>query len=362
MAKNSENTAEKLEKNIILIDWFSFTTIIDSVSGVLSILGLDSPEIKWLELSGFYGYTKRIYFAGISICSDPIVSDKAECRIDSSSVLVEMSGSGCRAFETYSSHKDWFLLFSLILGDPDSYHLTRFDVAYDDWEGLLDIQLMKKECDHENIISCFRKCPIEYDAFNKNDLTIYFGSKKSDVLFRCYNKAAERGRSDVDHWIRFEMQLRRDYAMKFLSEYHNSGDLGGTFKSVLSHYMRFVVPSKSDTNKGRWKTRRWWSQFISDSGDISLFTQKTVDYNLYHLKRYVFDMAGNAIDTYIKIFGVDDFQFSLKKRKSKLSKKYLKLLNDYSVEIDCQAVNDVLENASSIQEALAELEGGECVV
>ena len=45
--------------------------------------------------------------------------------------------------------------------------------------------------------------------------TVYFGSAKSEVRFRIYDKAQERGGLGY-HWVRFEMQLRRERAFNFL--------------------------------------------------------------------------------------------------------------------------------------------------
>lgn len=360
MSENLALTQEKVlqtsKENIILIDWFSMSIKVplgtdrkSVVNYVIDLLGLNIPSVSWLELSGFYRYLRRIYFSGISICWD--VAPSRDGQASDQTVLLEMSGSGCRSFETFSTHKDWFQLFSLILADPHNeiYHLTRLDIAYDDWIGLLDIQKMRKYCDKRYLVSKFSKCPINYDSFSPglSDTTIYFGSMKSDVLFRCYNKAYERGRSDVDHWVRFELQLRDDYAFNFLQSYHMNNDIGKTFFGVLNNYMRFVNPSKTDSNKCRWAVAPFWKRFVQSLERISIFSQKDLDYNLFKLERFVFQQAGNAIDTYIKIRGIEDFQLMLSKRSSKLTSKYLRLIKS------CEAAEHLIEHSNSIEETLS---------
>lgn len=351
MAENQANTQKKAQENLILIDWFSMTSKCDSVDDFKRLLGLDDPSIKWLELPGINFYSNRIFFAGISICWGMHKNALAETSCQDT-VFVNMSGSGCRAFETYSSHKDWGLLFSLILADPQKldYHLTRLDVAYDDWEGLLDVWKLKSESEKSNIVTPFRTRPVNYDTANIADICQYYGSKTSDVMFRCYNKKEERGRTDIDHWVRFEMQLRDDAAFSFLSQLHSSGHIGKTFFGVLNHYIRYVIPDKSDSNKSRWATRKWWLKFCNTFDNISLWSPKDMDYNFYKLHRFVIDNCGNAIETYIRIRGIEDFQFNLGKRHSKMSKKYLNLINQ------CEAAEKIIEDSTSIEEALARID------
>lgn len=323
MSETHVNTQE----NIILIDWFSFTSKIDSTDSILRLLGLDYPLIKFQDLGGMHGYKDRLYFEGISIH----FNGSEKMNLDGS-VWVEMSGQGCRAFEQYSSHKDWIFILTQIFNAPDDYHITRCDIAYDDWSGVLDIDQLRRESSKHNLVTKFRDYGVDRSYVN-NDCTLYFGSKKSDVLFRCYNKAAEREREDeIEHWIRFEIQLRDEYAEKFLEEFYYSGCLGQTFAGVVKHYLRFVKPSRSDSNKARWSTRKWWERFVSDVESISLYTKKETDYNEYKLHEFVVNNAGNAVDTFITIFGEDKLLDDLKHRRTSLSAKYKQLIDKHKLQ------------------------------
>ena len=57
--------SEKRGKNIILYDWFSMTSKIDSVDSLIASLDFKTP-VKWEESYGFYGYKNRVFFDGIS--------------------------------------------------------------------------------------------------------------------------------------------------------------------------------------------------------------------------------------------------------------------------------------------------------
>lgn len=300
--------------NIILFDWFSITSKCDSADSIKLLLGMG--DVPWQLTTGMHGYRSRYYFESISIHFDG----------NNNTVWLEMSGQGCRAFETYSDHSDWFKLFDLVLHDPDNYHITRLDVAYDDWTGVLNIKTLNRYSRERCLVSKFRDYGVD-QSYVKDDICLYYGSKKSDVLFRCYNKAAERNREDVKHWVRFEMQLRDERALAFLQNFEMlDRNIGMCFMGVLNNYLRFVKPS-ADTNKARWDTAPFWLRFVSCVERISLFTKKDVEYNYSQLKNYVLNQAGNAVDCLISIDGIDKFYEDLKHREANPNPKYSSLLD-----------------------------------
>lgn len=320
------------QQNLILFDWFSVTSRIDTAESIIKLLSLEG--IHWQKTVGMHGYIERYYYDGISIHFNNPLSDF--------SVWLEMSGQGCRAFETFG-HGKWNFLFELLLSQPEDYHLTRLDVAYDDWEGLLDIDLLEKEIEKHNVRMQFRNAGVD-KSFYKLDKTLYYGSKKSDCMFRCYNKAAERNREEVEHWIRFELQLRNNNALGFVSAYMDTKNIGATFAGVVRHYLNYVQPDKNDTNKSRWKTRKWWLKFLDNASEISIWSKKDIEYNLYRLSRYVFNNCGNAIDCAISVFGIEDFLKKLENREVQPNPKYQKILDDVEyLEAASQNSNDILE-------------------
>ena len=131
---------ENLEKskidtqNKFLIDWFSFTSKIHNIESIIRFLGLE--ELKFEEIYGCQGYKNRHYFDGINIHYN---SERNE------GVWVEMSGQGCRNFETYSkiTFDDLFIL--ILCGDSGDYHVTRLDVAYDDFNRLIPLKKLSKQ-------------------------------------------------------------------------------------------------------------------------------------------------------------------------------------------------------------------------
>lgn len=295
--------------NLILFDWCNFTTVKFSAEELMWELGLN--ECSWELNPGTKGYAYRFYFNGISIHHG---GDKHD------DVWVEMSGSGCRAFETYG-HGDWQRLFSFLRAN--GCNLTRLDVSYDEHEGLLDMRTIVRDTYNQEYVSRARSWSTE--CSNKG-FTAYVGSKQSDVLIRIYDKAAERHCDSGVHWIRVELQLRGSRAWAFLDL---PGALGDNFAGVLANYLRYVDPDPDDSNRWRWPVKDYWAQLLAGASAISIFTAPGVEYNLDRCEDYVYRQAGNAIDCLIQIYGVDRFMERLKERNVFMSDKYKHLIQAY---------------------------------
>ncbi len=319
-------------ENIILIDWMSFTSKIDSTSSLIETLGLTSPEIVWQEMYGFHGYKNRLYFCGISIHYNGFNDD----------IWLEMSGEGCRAFETFSE-TGWEPIFEMLIENEKEYHVTRIDIAYDDFEKKIDIQNLASETFKNNFITKFKDaeviCRVRAEA-----LTINYGSKSSEVFFRCYDKAKERKREDIAHWVRFEVQLRDSRAIEFLKKYSEGESIGKTFFGVVNNYVRYIVPNANDINRQRWKTAPFWSSWLEHAEKISLYTIKDLDYNILNVENFAYHQAGNAIDTLIKIKGLDKFLKELQERKPRQSLKYKEILDSNKAQAEDPIITFLREN------------------
>lgn len=311
-------------ENKILIDWFSFTSKVHSAESIIEFLGLS--ELKFIDIYGCQGYKMRKYFDGINIHYG---SERNE------GVWVEMSGQGCRNFETYSSIS-FYELFNDVLSSRDDYHVTRLDVAYDDFEGIIPLKKLSKQILKGNFVSKFRSnnCTVTQSA-GFSGITCDLGSCRSDVKFRVYDKAYERGYfDDIKNsgftWNRWEVQMRNDHAMSFMEAVQTSDfNVGEVFCGVLLNYFRPCDFSRTDSNKRRWKISKWFAKFINNAKKVKLFTKCETEYNLYKCEDYVYRQCGNAIDTLLKIKGSKAFIRELRERKCETSLKYKELLNKY---------------------------------
>ncbi|MBQ9673195.1 MAG: replication initiation factor domain-containing protein [Ruminococcus sp.] len=326
-----------MKENKILIDWFSFTTSMCSPANIIELLGMQGCPFQ--ESYGFYGWTKSLFFSNIRIMFGGDVHEGL--------VMLEMSGQGCRTFETLG-HGDFNNLFRFCLDNKDEVKITRIDVAFDDFTGLLDLDNIVEDTLKCNFISRFRaKAKVEITINPDGSLarSVTHGKRSSSVMVRIYDKAAERNRSDeVPHWVRCELQLRQERAQEFVRLLIEENEMiDNLYFAVLNHYLRYVTISDTDSNKWRADIAEHWLDFFNyvDTIKHSLYVQPGMDYNAAKLKQTYGEHFAGGIYTYIQLWGINALVEDVEKSKHKLNPKYRMLLAEEEqltgVDlIDCQ--------------------------
>ena len=306
--------------NYIIYDYLSFTTKIHSISSLIDFLGLSN--VKFEPLKGFYGYRDRLYFDGISIHYNGR-SDMGIC--------CEMSGHGCRAWEKYGT-ADYDGLFAEILdnysdlADKRQMNLTRLDVAYDDFVGVLDLPLLCSETQSHNFVSRFKDWQV---IFGNKGIAVNHGSTKSNVYIRCYDKRLEQHAEDkLKHWVRFELQIRKECAIGFIM---NSGDIRDKYFGVLNNYLRYIVPTNNISNSSMLDTAPYWLNFIESPDILIIFHKPADNYSFDKLYSFVNGQLSGAITTYIDCVGVEQFIADMRSARigKKLNPKYQSVLDNY---------------------------------
>lgn len=319
-------------QNKILFDYFSFTLKDSEPEELISLLGFEGVE--FLSTYGLHGYKCRYLYDGVSIHYN---SSRGDC-------WVEMTGQGCRVFESFGSG-DWFGLCYFILTN-DSANMTRIDIAYDDFNGLLDLSAIRHSVHSGDFVSKASSIQ-DYADYNHDGLaasSIMVGKRGSSISCRIYDKAAERNRSDeIDHWVRCELQIRHNHANNFLyylladnckSIYGFDVDvnnrLDALYFAVLNNFLRFIdSDSNNDSNRWRKPLAKHWAKFIESyhGNSISLYSAPGVEYNVLRLRHVVEDQYGGMIYTYIQLLGTDELERLVAPKKFKLNKKYQYLLD-----------------------------------
>lgn len=341
---------EDYKENVFLFDWLTITSTIHDAASIMELIGI-SPDMFTPADCGRYGYAVRTFCGGISILSGGFSDDMGVC--------LEMSGQGCRDFETLGNG-DFINLFRLVLDNPNQMKITRLDIAYDIHDGSLNFDSLKRDVFAMNWVSFWKKCLIENELDSRSPLSscsFRFGSRQSEMFLRFYDKAAERGIPDLD-WKRCELVLKRDRALEFvrvLSDklpdqfYYDkfSSVLSPIFWGVMNHYLRFVKPDPNDSNKSRWPMADWWASFIQSLQRVSLFVRPGIQYNLHQTQRYVFDQAGNSALTLIMCCGFDAFVDGIIHRKPVFSQKFRNLAAIYgcddNIDISVDKLNQLSE-------------------
>ncbi len=327
--------------NKVIYDWFSMTSKIHTVSEMIDELGMQNAP--WLTLQGVRGYSWREHCNSINVHH----GKRPE-------IWLEMSGSGCRAFEDLGCG-DYEALFELVRNDPQDIKLTRLDIAFDDFDYILDIHQLFYDTFVRRDFIC--KCEWVYPmpSINTRDpnldgMTLVFGRESSDTLIRIYDKRAESlGKlqtkkekeefaANVPHWVRVEIQLRHERANEWAHEIKERGmQIGEMFAGVLRNYLRFVERplGSSDENRWRWPMKDYWNELIGQAEAIQLYEKPGMEYNLQRLDRLTTYQIGNAVDTAIQIHGVDGFLDKLARNKPpKVNPKYAQLLKQHGTPAD----------------------------
>lgn len=299
-------------ENLVLYDWLSFTSKLHTPDELIDALGLS--HVPWTITKGARGYQDRKYFSCISIHYNG--------RPDMG-VWVEMSGQGCRTFESMSA-VGWDNLFVFIR--ENGLKITRLDVAYDDHTGILPMSEIVNDTQSGMFVS---KSTYWETVLSSKGSTVQIGSPQSRVLIRIYDKAAERGCEPGTHWIRCEIQMRDDRAIQFTKI---ALPIGEAFAGVLLNYLRYIRPSEDD-NKWRWPMTDYWCNLVDDAQRISIYQSPGMEYNEERCRRYVVNQAGNAIDAMIKMYGLEEFAQMIEDRPVMPNPKYELLVKQHQYDL-----------------------------
>jgi len=294
----------------VLVDWLSVSSKIHGSDTWIKDLGLESETFD--QRNGFYGYRLRLHFDGISI--------HYAGHNESMGTLLEMSGQGCRRFET-SGSGDYERIFDDVAENPGEMNITRLDIACDDTEGFLPLEYIAGKVRNGEFVSRWQDWSIEESS---KGLTVAHGSKKSDVYVRIYDKARERGFNDGQHWVRCELQLRDKLAARFAQLILQGKPVGEIYAGVMKNYLRYIEPDAS--RKERCSTSAFWERFLNNAEGIKIYEKPGVDYNLMNLHSYVVDQAGNSTWTLAQVIGWDGVRKLLEEKAKKLNQNHRAIL------------------------------------
>ncbi|WP_235794640.1 replication initiation factor domain-containing protein [Virgibacillus salidurans] len=229
--------------------------------------------------TGFYGYVGTVQLDYIKVFySTPG---------DSRGVLVEMSGKGCRQFESFlrARNKTWYDFFQDCIAHNGSF--TRFDLALDDTKTYFSVPFLLEKIKRAELITRFKRMDYNgsFDIGEEKEggTTLYFGSKKSDAYLCFYEKNYEQARKyerDVEEfgeWNRYEIRLKDDRAQVAIEILIEEQDLRYVALSIVNNYIRFV-DRRDDVSKEYYETSAFWQDFIGDASKLRLYQKPEEDF------------------------------------------------------------------------------------
>ncbi|MFS3933173.1 DNA relaxase NicK [Bacillus subtilis] len=238
-----------------------------------------SKDFMTEKQSGFYGYVGTFELDYIKVFYS--------APDDNRGILIEMSGQGCRQFESFLEcrKKTWYDFFQDCMAQGGSF--TRFDLAIDDKKTYFSIPELLKKAQKGECISRFRKSDFN-GSFDLSDgiaggTTIYFGSKKSEAYLCFYEKNYEQAEKynipleELSDWNRYELRLKNERAQVAIDALLKTKDLTLIAMQIINNYVRFVDADENITRE-HWKTSLFWSEFIGDVGRLPLYVKPQKDF------------------------------------------------------------------------------------
>ena len=266
------------------IDWvtvtFSHLKDIADVSMVIQQIG-KFEDYFTQTVHGMRGYQTHFAIENIklSVIGNAYSEHMGAC--------LDMSGSGCRLFEKLSIQigieNPWIEFFKICLKNGGRF--TRIDIAHDEFAFDIDtplsysIETMDKYTRNGQLRSPLRSGKnIESRNLSNGKgtgQTLTYGSRASNLVIRFYDKLLESiangstYNQNIVKWNRGELEFRRDKAHLIVSTIIKEEGINNVFKGVMKEHLTFLEQGK-DSNKSRWNTAKWWSDYICDINPIKL--------------------------------------------------------------------------------------------
>lgn len=275
-----DNNSFSFENGLIVqLDWISFTvTASMTVEDVIQFMGF-SPALFTDMPKGANGYRQMKRYEDISVLYDGSENMGIHVNVSGNSVSAllasfkeTLSDNNCPFGKAYDYWEEDIL--SLFCKDVlEIGQFTRLDIAIDDLGCnyySLDELLEKLKC--KMVVSRFRSyrnvCESSMTG-EKLGHTIYFGSRKSSIMFRVYDKKLEqnKGFSPDDNnyihseWVRWEMELHKERANELANVLMQKKTLGFIAFGILTYYFRII--QIDDSNRSRCSNEPKWDAFTN---------------------------------------------------------------------------------------------------
>lgn len=301
----------------MFIDWLSYTVKAIEVNP-FQLIGFEREDFFKLS-TGFYGYRQQ------SRLGDIIILENGNEEMGTHTIF---TGAGCRQYESMKSNLVEFVPMESVLRKIRGLSkISRIDLAID-YESNGFFENIEKAIKESLYISRWKNNKQVTERDNtKNGLitgnTIYFGSRTSNVFLRIYRKDLQEGLMSEVEKTRIEIEFKNEKARE-VAELIIKQDLT-IFYKVLNNYIRFIDKGK-DSNKSRWKTSAFWTDFIKTIEKVKLGKDPK--------QRTYSDLIGwldRQVATTLAILDVvnqDDIEELKKRGYERLKSKHLKIIND----------------------------------
>lgn len=234
-------------------------------------------------------------------------------------VTLQLSGQGCREMELIlkSENLTWQEFLQAMLFDLTDSRITRLDIA-------LDERYLGHEKEHEqfhlsDLITKVYKEEVRFkhirswnhigggslknvgDTDASQGISIYFGSRQSNLYFNFYEKRYELARSEqisVEEsleifgiWNRYELRFSQEKAQLAIEEFVNGVDLGEIARGIINHEIQVY----DGTNKfGAFLPDQKWQRLFGGTDPLKL-QMKPEPYSIDRTVNWLMYQVANSL-------------------------------------------------------------------
>ncbi|AVV06797.1 TPA: replication initiation factor domain-containing protein [Listeria monocytogenes] len=225
------------------------------------------------EPSGKYGYVEKFELDQIRVY--------LSAPGDERGIMIELGGQGCRQFESVleAQKRSWEVFLRKARSERGK--ATRVDIAVDDLKGYIDIP----DCLYFTQAGYVSSRIDEYNfngtgqigTENIQGVSIYFGSKQSNIYFTMYQKNYEQAKKnkvsaeEYGVWNRYEIRLADEKAEEAVTEILRQNNIGEIGRGILKGYLNFYFDE--DLKVGKRKLKRLvkgWNLLLDDVAPLKL--------------------------------------------------------------------------------------------
>ena len=234
-------------------------------------------------------------------------------------VCLQLSGQGCREMEVILEHKGitWQIFLQHILYSYQDVRVKRLDIALDElYKGygnedqqILIPDLIKKLHSKEIVLDTLKKWNITGGgSFTDNEdmeanhgLSIYFGSRQSQLYFNFYEKRYEIARMEnisLDEsleifgiWNRYELRFSDQKAQGLVEEYIAGVDLGEIARGIINKEIQVY---DGINQFGAYKPDEKWQRLFGGVDPLKLSTNPQ-PYSIERTIRWLTYQVANSL-------------------------------------------------------------------
>ncbi len=365
------------------LDYLSFTLLKDDYFNFNVMKALKYNIEDFTETTGRYFYNSALTLNNyVTIYYNDLTNtDKIYYESTANTVAIFFTGQGCTDL-ALKFNNDIYSVFKLL--HSFNIKITRIDLAFDDFDGLLDFDLIEYKLNQGEYRSRKRSFsvhkggaeksePTDYNVVKTGNVkqellgrTIYLGNPrttaKNVVYARFYDKYLQyKAKSQIlpekaeitGIWQRYELVFKRtkahDLFLNYLFNEEFKNNVDKLYKSALRDMIEFLDVKEVgavETHKRYWVISPWWDEFLQYNDKLK-FSNHEKDADLGRLLKWLMTSVFpnlKVLEQIFENFGYDLFEILKNEPFLKsLSKKQFRIKNETN-ELEQEQFNKILKS------------------